>query len=121
MLDKQKSSYSIDGIHTGDLAKVGYPRIDITLNASEEQRNSMASRMNLEEGKGVVLYAPTWRGENKESNSFDIDKLIYDLNELSKIDANILFRGHSITKSLLKDVVFPKMLSFHLVIFQQII
>lgn len=108
MLDKQKSSYSIDGIHTGDLAKVGYPRIDITLNASEEQRNSMASRMNLEEGKGVVLYAPTWRGENKESNSFDIDKLIYDLNELSKIDANILFRGHSITKSLLKDVVFPK-------------
>ncbi|MEJ7459090.1 CDP-glycerol glycerophosphotransferase family protein, partial [Staphylococcus saprophyticus] len=64
--------------------------------------------MNLEEGKGVVLYAPTWRGENKESNSFDIDKLIYDLNELSKIDANILFRGHSITKSLLKDVVFPK-------------
>src|SRR5699024_11255423 len=53
-------------------------------------------------------YAPTWRGETKGSNEFDINKLIHDLKELSKIEANILFRGHSITQALLKDIVFPE-------------
>ncbi|CCI59429.1 putative uncharacterized protein [Staphylococcus equorum subsp. equorum Mu2] len=108
MIDKQKSAYSIGGIHVGDVAKVGYPRIDTTLNATEIQKSEIKKRMNIDNNKSVVLYAPTWRGETKESNGFDIDKLIYDLNALSEIDANILFRGHSITKSLLKNVTFPE-------------
>ncbi|MCD8826576.1 CDP-glycerol glycerophosphotransferase family protein [Staphylococcus gallinarum] len=108
MVDKQKSAYSIGGIHTGEVAKVGYPRIDVTLNTSELEKEEIKKRMNIDDSKQVVLYAPTWRGETKESNDFDIDKLIYDLKALSTIDANILFRGHSITKSLLKDVEFPE-------------
>lgn len=108
MVDKQKSAYSIGGIHVGEVAKVGYPRIDTTLNTTEAQGTELKKRMNIGNDKRIVLYAPTWRGETKESNGFDIDKLIYDLKELSKIDVNILFRGHSITKSLLKDVTFPK-------------
>lgn len=108
MVDKQKSAYSIGGIHLGDVAKVGYPRIDTTLNANETQKNKIKKRLEIKNNKGVVLYAPTWRGETKDSNGFDINKLIYDLKALSKIDANILFRGHSITKSLLKNVTFPE-------------
>lgn len=108
MIDKQKSAYSIGGIHVGEIAKVGYPRIDTTLNTTETQNTEIKKRMNIDNDKNIVLYAPTWRGETKESNGFDIDKLIYDLKALSKMDVNILFRGHSITKSLLKDVTFPK-------------
>ncbi|MFI9033237.1 CDP-glycerol glycerophosphotransferase family protein [Staphylococcus pasteuri] len=107
MVEKQQSAYSIKGIKDGSVAKVGYPRIDITLNATDKQKDEIRQRMNLPKDKSVVLYAPTWRGESKESNGFDIDKLLYDLNALAKLDATILFRGHSITKSLLKNVSFP--------------
>lgn len=108
MIDKLKSAYSIGDIHVGEVAKVGYPRIDTTLNATETQKNNIKNRMNINNEKDIVLYAPTWRGETKGSNEFDINKLIHDLKELSKIEANILFRGHSITQALLKDIVFPE-------------
>ncbi|MBO1919966.1 CDP-glycerol glycerophosphotransferase family protein [Staphylococcus xylosus] len=83
MVDKQKSAYSIGGIHVGEVAKVGYPRIDTTLNTTEAQGTEL-KRMNIGNDKRIVLYAPTWRGETKESNGFDIDKLIYDLKNYLK-------------------------------------
>src|SRR5699024_11825384 len=42
------------------------------------------------------------------SNRFDSNKLISDLKMLATLDANIIFRGHTVTNSLLKDVTFPK-------------
>ncbi|MBF7016134.1 CDP-glycerol glycerophosphotransferase family protein [Staphylococcus durrellii] len=109
MVGKQKSAYSIEGIYSGQMAKAGYPRIDVTLNASEELQEYMKNHINnLDKTKKIVLYAPTWRGENKKGNSFDTEKLVNDLSQLAKLDANILFRGHTITQGLLKNVKLPE-------------
>lgn len=107
MAKKQPKSYSIKNINSGKIAKIGYPRIDVTLNASDNLKNQIASKLKLNQTKKSVFYAPTWRGSNKSSNRFDSTKLIEDLKMLSKLDANIIFRGHTITNSLLKEAQFP--------------
>src|SRR5699024_11000767 len=55
-----------------------------------------------------VFYAPTWRGSSKSNKRFDSKKLISDLKMLATLDANVIFRGHTVTNSILKDVTFPK-------------
>jgi len=108
MAEKQPKSYSIKDIHSGQIAKIGYPRIDITINASKEFKQQLLAKLKLNSKKKTVFYAPTWRGSSKSSNRFDSNKLISDLKMLATLDANVIFRGHPVTNSLLKDVKFPK-------------
>ncbi len=107
MAEKQPKSYSIKGINSGQIAKIGYPRIDLTLNASDDTKDQIGSRLELDPSKKTVLYAPTWRGSSKISNWFDSNKLIEDLKMLAELDVNLIFRSHTETDSLLKDVKFP--------------
>src|SRR5699024_1320231 len=108
MAEKQPKSYSFKDIHSGQIAKIGYPRIDITINASKEFKQQLLAKLKLNPKKKTVFYAPTWRGSNKSSNRFDSTKLISDLKMLATLDANIIFRGHTVTNRLLKNVEFPK-------------
>src|SRR5690625_3730890 len=47
MAEKQPKSYSIKNIHSGQIAKIGYPRIDITINASIEFKQQLLARLKL--------------------------------------------------------------------------
>lgn len=106
MVEKQPRSYSIEGINAGQIAKIGYPRIDITLNATDDTRHKISSRLKLNPSKKTIFYAPTWRG-TKKSTVFDSTKLIADLNMLAELDVNMVFRGHTISNRLLKDIKLP--------------
>src|SRR5699024_8745328 len=108
MAKKQPKSYSIKDIHSGTIAKIGYPRIDVTVNISEETRQSISNSMGLDPSKKIVFYAPTWRGDSKANNRFDSKQLLDDLEKLATLDVNVIFRGHPITNSLLKDIKLPK-------------
>lgn len=108
MVNKQPKSYSIEGIHAGEIAKVGYPRIDVTVNLSEKNRNRIMNQLGIDNTKKTVFYAPTWRGDSKVNNRFDSNQLVNDLKLLATLDVNVVFRGHPITNSLLKDVKLPK-------------
>lgn len=108
MSEKQPKSYSIRGIHSGEIAKIGYPRIDVTLNITDEAKRQIASRLGIQTTKKIVLYVPTWRGETKSDNRFDSNQLIEDLNRLAELDVNVVFRGHAISNRLLKNTKFPE-------------
>lgn len=108
MVRKQMSSYSIRGIGSDKIAKVGYPRIDITLNEQDNFKAQIKNRIQVDKDKKIVLYAPTWRGGTKKENNFDTEKLVSDLKQLSRLNVNILFRGHTITKKFLKDIKIPE-------------
>src|SRR5699024_11533547 len=97
MAEKQSKSYSIKDIHTGKIDKIGYQSIDITINASKEFKQQLSEKLKLNPEKKTVFYAPTWRGSSKSSNRFDSNKLISDLKMLATLDANIIFRGHTVT------------------------
>src|SRR5699024_3853386 len=108
MAYKQPRSYSIKGIHSGDIAKIGYPRIDVTVNLNEELKRNIISKLGIDEKKQIVFYAPTWRGTSKAQNKFDSNQLVNDLKSLATLNVNVIFRGHPITNSLLKDIKLPK-------------
>lgn len=96
MLDE----YDIREIFSGKLLETGYPRIDATVNATEEQKRQLREKMGIGESVKVVLYAPTWRGTSKEKR-FDDKKLKSDLKILSEIDGVLLFRGHHLVEGIL--------------------
>lgn len=108
MAEKQPKSYSIKDIHSGTIAKIGYPRIDVTVNISEELKQNISNKMGIDPSKQIVFYAPTWRGDSKANNRFDSNQLLNDLQKLATLDVNVVFRGHPITNSLLKEVKLPK-------------
>lgn len=107
MAEKQPRSYSIRGIQSGEIAKIGYPRIDVTHNITNEDKQQIMSRLRIEKSKKIVLYVPTWRGETQSDNRFDSTKLINDLKMLAELDVNVLFRGHTISNRILKNTKFP--------------
>src|SRR5699024_6543291 len=104
--DHQIVPYQVSGIHPGEAAITGYPRIDLTYQAFE-QPQPVRERLGIEHtDKKVILYAPTWRGENA-FKSFDKTRLIEDLEWLSQLHATIIFRGHQLAEALLSDSEVP--------------
>lgn len=95
-------SYDIRPLYTGLFAETGYPRIDLTVNASEERKRWLRERLGLAGDRPVVLYAPTWRGTLDEVE-FDSVRLESDLEALSRQGCQILFRGHSLLERVIKD------------------
>lgn len=88
--------YDIEGIFAGKLAITGYPRIDPTLGASEQQKADLRRRLGIQDGEKVVLYAPTWRGSlgSLEKSSLDVLDI---MEQLATQDCVPLYRGHALT------------------------
>lgn len=85
--------YDIKEIYSGKLLEAGYPRIDLTLNATEVRKNELRQILNIDPSKKTVLYAPTWRG-TLGSPEIEADKLISEIKVLKDLNINLLFRGH---------------------------
>lgn len=108
MIEKEQDAYSIRDIHYGEIGLVGYPRVDLTLNLSDTRKKEIMTSLNIDNSKDVLSYLPTWRGESKNNTEFEIERLLSDLKEISKLNINIIYRGHPITGKLLKDIQLPK-------------
>lgn len=83
----------IDGIYSGKLAETGYPRIDLTLNATELDKKVLRELLGIGREEKVVLYAPTWRG-TLGTPDVEVDKLLAEIEELKSLNCHFLFRGH---------------------------
>lgn len=96
--------YDIDGLYQGQLAQTGYPRNDLVINATAEQKAVFRQKLGLKEtGKPLVLYAPTWRGILGHPE-VDSRQLIADLQALQQQDCQIVFRGHYFAEKALVEV-----------------
>lgn len=102
MLDR----YDIRGIYTGKFAQTGYPRIDVTVNASLTDKKTTLQSLFLRDDLPVVLYAPTWRGAHghAEVDSIQIEN---DLLELATLPCQIVFRGHHFSEAAIKKLNLP--------------
>lgn len=93
-------SYDIRHIMSGCLAETGYPRVDLTLNASVQRREAIRRQLGVNGKRPVVLYAPTWRG-TLETVSYDIERAKKDLRHLaSHHDCDVVFRGHHLMEAV---------------------
>lgn len=101
MTQRQLYGFSMHGVYAGQMAEAGYPRIDMTLNLSNETKKNLWNDLGINPKKKTILYAPTWRGEG-----FDTKQLASDMSELGSLDANIIFMGHHLMLKHVKGVDF---------------
>jgi len=96
--------YDVRDIFNGVVAEVGYPRQDLMLNISSEEKNTLLHTLKISSDKKVVLYAPTWRGLHGNSE-FDTSRLEEDLIKLEKLEnMELLFRGHHMIEKFLVNL-----------------
>jgi len=96
--------YDVRNIFNGVVAEVGYPRQDLMLNISMEDKKTLIKELQIDTSKKIVLYAPTWRGMHGKSE-FDTTRLEKDLSSLEKLEEiEILFRGHHMIEKLLGNL-----------------
>jgi len=109
MTQKQLEGFSMHGVYSGEIAEIGYPRIDTTINASEQEKKQIRHILRIDPRKKVVLYAPTWRGDMR-TRKFDTDTLTKDLKALAGVDANIIFMGHHLMLKHTKGLDFGNLI-----------
>ena len=98
------NSYDIKDTFSGVFATVGYPRQDLMLNISKNDKEVIQKDLNIDINKKTVLYAPTWRGTVANA-VFDVDKLVSDIVKMKEIDdIQILFRGHYMVEEKLANL-----------------
>ena len=92
------NSYKLNGIYPGEILEGGYPRIDNTINSS---RNIIFSKLqkygiNIDSGKPILLFSPTWKGTNIHDATDDINQIIKEtLRLVSEFNNyNILLKVH---------------------------
>src|SRR5699024_11275570 len=71
------------------------------INTTSVEKKDLATELNIKMDKSVLLYAPTWRG-TYSNNVYDVTKLQNDLMKLSKLDVQLIFRGHHLMEKHIK-------------------
>ena len=100
-------THDIADIYSGCSIEIGYPRQDLMLNISKEDKNNIYETLEIDSSQKIVLYAPTWRGTFGEAD-FDTTKLVADIIKLKEIEnIQILFRGHYAAEKAFKTLDIP--------------
>lgn len=91
-----KRAFKLDNLKEHALLETGYPRIDTTLTACKEvvKEKIIKSGITINE-KPILLFSPTWRGEqvnNPQSNIDEIIEIIEHLN--SQTNYQVLVKVH---------------------------
>ncbi len=91
-----KSAYKLDNLNDEAILEVGYPRIDATINFSNNRLlEKLKSQYSGIDQKPILLYSPTWRGENVNNPEDNIQEIIETIDKLNKSTKyNILLKVH---------------------------
>ncbi|WP_324174108.1 glycosyltransferase [Staphylococcus pseudintermedius] len=100
-----KHAFKLDGLYSGEILEIGYPRIDLTINTTaNEAREYLAEHLNLKK-KPIILYCPTWRGKNvndPENSLLNVFEEIKLLNQ--KLPHQVLVKVHPFVYSKAKEM-----------------
>lgn len=89
-------AFALEGLYNGELLEIGYPRIDLTLNSD---KNIIKDRLKQQDvivnTKKVLLYAPTWRGEDVNDPEDSIEEIYETVLALkNNSDYQVLLKVH---------------------------
>ena len=93
------SGYKMRGIYEGEMLESGYPRIDLTKGTTSFDAQLLLKKVNvvLESSLPVVVYMPTWRGNDTQNPSDSIAQVIAEvcyLRERFSGKYNIILKVH---------------------------
>ena len=86
------------------LLECGMPRNDRLFFTTESERTELRKKLNIPEGKKVILYAPTWRDSVNAGVSYDLN-IPVDFKKWEKLlayDYVLFIRAHDRTTKLMK-------------------
>ncbi|ARD98631.1 CDP-glycerol glycerophosphotransferase family protein [Lactococcus lactis] len=80
------SGYKMRGIYKREIIESGYPRIDLTKETSSDDAKNLLKELGIELDSNlpVVVYMPTWRGNDTQNPSDSIAQVIAELKYLRK-------------------------------------
>lgn len=95
-------------VFDGEVAETGYPRNDVlTSPDSADARTRTRWRLGVPETGALILYAPTWRAQDKGSvGPLDVS----ELSALLPLDHVVAVRGHSVTLRRGSDVTGDRLI-----------
>ncbi len=79
---------------------VGYPKNDILVNISENRKAEIKKQLGIENGKKIILYAPTYRDEKNNKQLCPINFDVWE--DILGDGYVVLFRAHPIVVSMTK-------------------
>ena len=97
--------------YDGPVLEIGYPRNDVFHHPEEREARTavVRRRLGIEEGRRVILYAPTWRdneydksGRYQFSMKLDLERMYRRFGE----DSVLLIRGHQLVASSVDTSMF---------------
>ncbi|CAL29086.1 glycosyltransferase [Staphylococcus carnosus] len=91
-----KRAFSLDGLYNGNLLEIGYPRIDLTINANKKNVFKHLKQSGIRvSNREIILFAPTWRGNNvnkPEDSLRDVYRMVMELK--NNTDYQVLVKVH---------------------------
>lgn len=115
-----RQAFGLENLFTGTIIEDGYPRTDHQFLSEEERIEKAASlkRYGIDIGDSrVVLYAPTWRGNDLNNPTNDVDRLVKEITALRRglagQNTQILLRVHqflypqAVNRPELKGMIIP--------------
>lgn len=101
-------AYKLKNIYEGKIVEAGYPRFDTIGNTDRDEfidRLAMYG-VDVSKDKKIVLYAPTWKGNDFGNPNIDVDSNLEFIDELYKyVDPDkyqILFKPHQAVYNAMK-------------------
>ncbi|KIX90430.1 teichoic acid biosynthesis protein [Staphylococcus microti] len=78
-----KKAFALEGLYNGQLMEIGYPRIDLTINSQRETvlKDLKSQGIHIGDQK-VLLFAPTWRGQDVHQPEDSIESIYQMIMEL---------------------------------------
>ncbi len=70
--------YKLDGVYNGKIIEEGYPRNDRLFNSNKDDVIALLEsyNINIEPSKKIILFAPTWKGNDYYHPQVDVDEYI---------------------------------------------
>jgi len=97
------SSTNTDTLYSGQIIENGYPRNDFLL-LSDSEKEDLRKKLNINNNKKTILYAPTFRGNHSNAENYNdifVD-FILNLSKFFSSEYNILIKLHHINST--KDI-----------------
>lgn len=104
-----REGYKLHDVFPGKIIEAGYPRCDVMFYTKKEQfiAKAKAYGVEIDPGKKIILFAPTWKGDNYITPDLDMQKEEQFIENLYKyIDRDkyqVLFKPHQIVYKVLRD------------------
>lgn len=96
--------YDLSGLTSSVMTAIGSPRLDKLVRGDDQLRDRVRELLGIDpdDGRRVVLYAPTWRGSASDKG-MNVNIVRDALEALSCVeDCLVLFRAHHLAESAMK-------------------